>query len=99
MASYEITISVDVSVEDIPALYAAALARAKQEGQPDDNAVALLTDSDPEGRPDVPSCLMMLFDPGVSPDGTSINNTAVKREEYDEDEDMDAYEESLEEAK
>ncbi|AXQ69609.1 hypothetical protein HOU03_gp159 [Caulobacter phage CcrSC] len=93
MASYVIQISVNVEVDDLPVLLAAAMAKATgDDGLTEDQARDILTNSDPLGRPDVKACLTMLFDPGVSPDGTSINDSIVTREDYDQDEAMDAYE-------
>ncbi|AXQ69049.1 hypothetical protein HOU02_gp160 [Caulobacter phage CcrBL9] len=94
MAYFDVITTVRVEVEDIPDLFAAALARAVKDGMEEGDARDLLTNSDPLGRPDIKSCLIMLFDPGVSPDGTSISGTEVQRPDMDEDDAMDAYEDA-----
>lgn len=97
MAYYDIVTTVRIEAEDLPALLDAAKARAVAEGMDEKSALDLLTNSDPQGRPDISSCLIMLFDPGVSPDGLEIIQTEAARQDMDQDDDMDAYEESLSE--
>lgn len=97
MAYYDIVTTVRIEAEDVQTLFLTAVARAVAEGMDQKSACDLLTNSDPQGRPDINSCLIMLFDPGVSPDGLEIIQTEAARQDMDQDEDMDAYEESLSE--
>lgn len=65
---------IDVKVQDVAELAAAALARA-QIGATADEASEILA---PGGEPDVHACIVMLLDPGASPPGLSIISSGVE---------------------
>lgn len=72
--AYEVTIF--VHVEDLPALRAEAeriYRKDVAEATSEDAADVL----DLDGKPDPDACLRMLFDPGVSPPGVSIQGSVV----------------------
>lgn len=73
MDSILYTISIHVDVSDDRALLAAARIRAKAENNGDQRDDVLLKD----GETNVGACLIMLFDPGVSPAGCTIIETEV----------------------
>jgi hypothetical protein len=66
-ASYTVSILVDVL--DKRVLLQSALSRAKDDGLTSHEARSLLK---PGGQIDVGACLVMLFDPGNSPQGCEI---------------------------
>lgn len=64
-------VGIDVEVFDANALFKAAVAHhVKDDSVSEAEARAALTTE--SGDININACLMMLFDPGVSPDGTSI---------------------------
>lgn len=72
--SYEITLH--VRVYDPSALHAAALAHAIKVDEMDETHARSLIG--PADEPDVSACLTILFDPGVSPDGCTIQGSTVE---------------------
>lgn len=68
-------VSIYVEVSHRQALYKAALARAMADGLDKKDAESNLKSF---GSIDVHKCLIMLFDPGTSPDGCKILDTAVE---------------------
>ena len=79
--SYEVSIFVDV--HDARDLYEAALARGVAENSDAQNKSRRATIAHfrdylgTRKAPDVHGCLRMMFDPGLSPDGCTINDSAV----------------------
>jgi len=77
--SSSFAVIIDVTVHDKDALFNAALERyCRDNGQcatAQDDAFAMLK---PGGDIDVPACLQMLFDPGVSPPGCEIEQSSVE---------------------
>lgn len=72
--AYEVTIF--VHVEDLPALRAEAeRIYRKDVAKATSEEVAGVLDLD--GKPDPAACLRMVFDPGVSPPGLAIQDSAV----------------------
>jgi hypothetical protein len=69
--SHQVTIYVDVNDQD--ALFAAAMARAKEDGLEESDAQENLK---PDGEVHIGNCLRMLLDPGVSPPGCSIEDSS-----------------------
>lgn len=72
MSTYSVTI--DVDVHDKRALYREARAKAKFDGLGSNLADLLGTAK----KPDIGACLIMILDPGSSPDGTSIVESRVE---------------------
>lgn len=74
MESQSYRVILDVTVFSGEALCDAAVKYAMDDGagMSEADALALLK---PEGEVDVPACLQMLLDPGVSPAGTSIEQS------------------------
>lgn len=69
------TVSIDVEVLDANELFKTAMKHATEvDSMSEGDARELLA---PEGDIDIRACLMMVFDPGVSPDGTSINGSTA----------------------
>lgn len=76
MSGSEHSIHIAVKVTDENDLYTAALDHmVHKDGLKHAEAVDLLM---PEGELDVRACLIALFDPGVSPPGTQINDSSVE---------------------
>lgn len=70
-----ITLTIDIEIDDPEQFAAAARERAIAEGI-DPNEAA----RDYTGDDDLNACAIMLFDPGVSPPGCTINSSSA--EEY-----------------
>ncbi len=71
--SYSVTIH--VQVYDGQGLLHAAQAQARLDCDGDQRDDLLFDD---DGKPNVPACLVMVFDPGISPKGTRIMETEVE---------------------
>ena len=69
------TFKVDIEVHDPKALHVAARLRALADGI---TAGQLDEYIGTRAEPHIPSCLQMLFDPGTSPPGTSIQQSSVE---------------------
>lgn len=70
------SVTISVTVHDKERLYKSALAHAMDEdGLGQEDADALLK---PDGEISVSDCLIMLFDPGTSPDGCQIEDSAAE---------------------
>ncbi len=76
----------DVRVHDADAFYAKALDIAQEGGLPEAEAVEMLK---PGGEIDLGACLVMIFDPGISPDGSTIEQSTHEYLEIEEDESDD----------
>ena len=68
-ASIEVTLS--MSIHDAEAFAAAAVARAIKDGVDEQDARATYTPDD------LRACAVMLLDPGVSPDGSQIEDSSA----------------------
>lgn len=66
---------IDLDVTDVDELYMVAVNCALDEGLDQLHAEDLLK---PCGQIDVRACLIMVLDPGVSPNGTQINQSYVE---------------------
>jgi len=69
----EFTISIDLRVTDKKALHAAAFARCIADGLSVRQAFETIGT---RRSPKLGDCLQMILDPGVSPDGTEIQNSS-----------------------
>ena len=73
--SRDYAFTLHLRVTDRTALHAAAMTRAVADGMSRGDAYRVLGT---KRRPDVPACLTMLFDPGLSPDGTEILDSTAE---------------------
>lgn len=87
MANKLFRFTMDISVGDAEALYVKALNHANEGGTPLADGELMLR---PDGVIDIGACLIMLFDPGVSPDGTTIiGSESESLDDGDEEENGD----------
>lgn len=71
-----LTVSIDVKVTDAVALQAAARQRYLNDN-PKAGPAELKELFGPISEPNLSACLIEIFDPGISPDGTSILQSSV----------------------
>lgn len=68
------TVTIAVNVDDPQALWAAAYAQARQNSMTQDDIADWLGT---QVSPNVPNCLRQMFDPGISPPGTVIQDSSA----------------------
>lgn len=83
MATVSFLVRINVEVHDEKALYRAAMESFLRDGLCETQAKEMIGES--ESAANVDECLIAVFDPGTSPDGTSIVETTVERMEVKAD--------------